>query len=182
MTSSVPNLYNTKILNISGTRWDMTKRKTPFFFTFKDLSNSPIFQYLNCSFHRHFKQHFNLHFSVTLILCSTFCVSSATRHNIHMYPYFLFAAIHHLNSSPTFSVRPRTTFSQFVFCLVLQQRLSVKICLHLHFTLGQWSESWRRSVMSSLLFSCFVFFFSFSASFKNSSPWEKVGKLCLFRD
>ena len=55
MTSSVPNLHNTKILNISGTRWDMTKRKTPFFFTFKALSNSPIFQYLNFSFHRHFK-------------------------------------------------------------------------------------------------------------------------------
>ena len=49
MTSSLPNLHNTKILNISGTRWDMTKRKTPFFFTFKDLSNSPIFQYLNFS-------------------------------------------------------------------------------------------------------------------------------------
>ena len=31
----------------------MTKRK-PFFFTFKGLSNSPIFQYLNFSFHRHF--------------------------------------------------------------------------------------------------------------------------------
>ena len=41
-----------------------------------------------------------------LILCSTICVPSATRHNIHMYPYFLFAAIHHLKSSPTFSVRP----------------------------------------------------------------------------
>ena len=34
-----------------------------------------------------------------LILCSTICVPSATRHNIHMYPYFLFAAIHHLKSS-----------------------------------------------------------------------------------
>ena len=33
----------------------MTKRKTPFFFTFKGLSNSPIFQYLNFSFHRYFK-------------------------------------------------------------------------------------------------------------------------------
>jgi len=55
MTSSVPNLHNTKILNFSGTRWDMTKRKTPFFFTLKGLSNSPIFQYLNFSFHRHFK-------------------------------------------------------------------------------------------------------------------------------
>ena len=31
-----------------------------------------------------------------LILCFTICVLSATRHNIHMYPYFLFAAIHHL--------------------------------------------------------------------------------------
>ena len=51
MTSSVPNLYNTKILSISGTRWDMTKRKTSFFFTFKGLSYSPIFRYLNFSFH-----------------------------------------------------------------------------------------------------------------------------------
>ena len=41
-----------------------------------------------------------------LILCSTICVPSATRHNIHMYPYFLFTAIHHLKLSPTFSVRP----------------------------------------------------------------------------
>ena len=41
-----------------------------------------------------------------LILCSTICVPSATRHNIHMYPYFLFAAIRHLKLSPTFSVRP----------------------------------------------------------------------------
>ena len=41
-----------------------------------------------------------------LILCSTICVPGATRHNIHMYPYFLFATIHHLESSPTFSVRP----------------------------------------------------------------------------
>ena len=29
-----------------------------------------------------------------VILCFTICVHSATRHNIHMYPYFLFAAIH----------------------------------------------------------------------------------------
>ena len=41
-----------------------------------------------------------------LIVCSTICVPSATRHNIHMYPYVLFAAIYHLKSSPTFSVRP----------------------------------------------------------------------------
>ena len=32
-----------------------------------------------------------------LILCFIICVHSATRHNIHMYRYFLFAAIHHLN-------------------------------------------------------------------------------------
>ena len=31
-----------------------------------------------------------------LILCSTICVHSATRHIIDMYPYFLFAAIHHV--------------------------------------------------------------------------------------
>ena len=62
MTSSVSNLHNTNILNISGTRWDMTKRKTPFFFTFKGLSNSPIFQYLNFSFHRNFN-----YLSVTLV-------------------------------------------------------------------------------------------------------------------
>ena len=47
-----------------------------------------------------------LMYTSELILCSTICVPSATRHNIHMYPYFLFAAIHHLKSSPTFSVRP----------------------------------------------------------------------------
>ena len=41
-----------------------------------------------------------------LILCSTIFVPSATRHNIYMYPYFPFAAIHHVKSSPTFSVRP----------------------------------------------------------------------------
>ena len=49
-----------------------------------------------------------------LILCSTICVPSATRHNIHMYPYFLFAAIHHLN-------RPRLSLcdlvAQSVACL-----------------------------------------------------------------
>ena len=38
---------------------------------------------------------------------STICAHSATRHNIHMYPYFLFAAIHHLN-------RPRLSLSDLV--------------------------------------------------------------------
>ena len=41
--------------------------------------------------------HSTLIYTLELILCSTICVHSATRHNIHMYPYFLFAAIHHLN-------------------------------------------------------------------------------------
>ena len=34
-------------------------------------------------------------------------VHSTTRHNIHMYPYFFFAAIHHLN-------RPRLSLSDLV--------------------------------------------------------------------
>ena len=42
-----------------------------------------------------------------LILCFTIRVHSATRHNIRMYPYFLFAAIHHLN-------RPRLSLSDLV--------------------------------------------------------------------
>ena len=41
-----------------------------------------------------------------LVLCSAVCVPSATRHNIHMYPCFLFAAIRHLKLSPTSSMRP----------------------------------------------------------------------------
>ena len=41
------------------------------------------------------------------ILSSTICVHSAARHNIHMYPYFLFAAIHHLN-------RPRLSLFDLV--------------------------------------------------------------------
>ena len=43
LTSSVSNLHNTKISNISGTRGDMTKRKMPFFFTFKGLSDKLFF-------------------------------------------------------------------------------------------------------------------------------------------
>ena len=42
-----------------------------------------------------------------LILCLTVCVHSATRHNIYMYSYFLFAAIHHHN-------RPRPSLSDLV--------------------------------------------------------------------
>ena len=53
-----------------------------------------------------------------LILCSTICVPSATRHNIHMYPYFLFAVIHHLKSSPTFSVRPCSSVGRVTVDLI----------------------------------------------------------------
>ena len=53
-----------------------------------------------------------------LILCSTICVPSATRHNIHTYPYFLFAAIHHLKSSPTFSVRPCSSVGRVTVDLI----------------------------------------------------------------
>ena len=48
----------------------------------------------------------------------TICVPSATRHNIHLYPYFLFAAIHHLKSSPTFSVRPCSSVGKVTVDLI----------------------------------------------------------------
>ena len=57
-------------------------------------------------------------YSSELILCSTVCVPSATRHNIHMYPYFLFAAIHHLKSSPAFSVRPCSSVGRVTVDLI----------------------------------------------------------------
>ena len=44
--------------------------------------------------------------------------TSATRHNIHLYPYFLFAAIHHLKSSPTFSVRPCSSVGRVTVDLI----------------------------------------------------------------
>ena len=50
-----------------------------------------------------------------LILCSTICVHSATRHNIHMHPYFLFRRDSPPKSSPTFSVRPRSSVGR-VMC------------------------------------------------------------------
>ena len=53
-----------------------------------------------------------------LILCSTICVPSATRRSIHMYPYFLFAAIHHLKSSPSFSVRHSSSVDRVTVNLV----------------------------------------------------------------
>ena len=58
------------------------------------------------------------HTSEFKILCSTICAPSATRHNIHMYPYFLFAAIHHLKSTPTFSVRPCSSVGRVTVDLI----------------------------------------------------------------
>ena len=37
---------------------------------------------------------------------------------LHMYPYFLFAAIHHLKSSPTFSVRPCSSVGRVTVDLI----------------------------------------------------------------
>ena len=51
------------------------------------------------------------------ILCSTICVHSATWHNIHMYPYFLFAAIHQL-IVPDFLVRPRCSVARATVDLI----------------------------------------------------------------
>ena len=53
-----------------------------------------------------------------LILCSIVWVHSATRHNIHIYPYFLFAAIHNLKSFPTFSVRPCSSVGRVTVDLI----------------------------------------------------------------
>ena len=49
--------------------------------------------------------------------------NSATRHNIHMCPYFLFAAIHHLKSSPTFSVRPCSSVGRVTVDLIRRSRV-----------------------------------------------------------
>ena len=59
-----------------------------------------------------------LNYTSELLLCSTICVRSAARHNIHMYPYFLFAAIHHLKSSATFSVRPGSSVGRVTVGLI----------------------------------------------------------------
>ena len=39
-------------------------------------------------------------------------------YNIHMYPYILFAAIYHLKSSPTFSVRPCSSVGRVTVDLI----------------------------------------------------------------
>ena len=61
----------------------------------------------------------------------------------------------------------------FVICLVLPECLSVKICC---ISLSD-REANRDGADAE---SPFLLFFSFSASFKNSSPREKVRKLSLF--
>ena len=63
-----------------------------------------------------------------LIFCSSICVPSATRHNIHIYPYFLFAAIHHLKSSPTFSVRPCSSVGRVTVDLIRRSWVRFPIC------------------------------------------------------
>ena len=41
--------------------------------------------------------HMKCIYTSELFLCSIIGIHSATRHNIHTYPYFLFHAIHHFN-------------------------------------------------------------------------------------
>ena len=55
---------------------------------------------------------------ISVILCYTTCVPSATQRNIHVYPYFLFAAIHHLKSSPTFSGGPCSSVGRVTVDLI----------------------------------------------------------------
>ena len=62
---------------------------------------------------------------------------------------------------------------QFVICLVLLERPSVKLVAFHPRTVKRIVTA----LMPSLLFRCFSLF---SASFKNSSPREKVGKLSSF--
>ena len=58
------------------------------------------------------------------MFCSTICVPSATRHDIHIYRYFFFAAIHHLKSSPTFSVRPCSSVGRVTVDLIRRSWVS----------------------------------------------------------
>ena len=80
-------------------------RSKDFFFT--SCGSLIPFTRANAQWVTSWVQFSTLNYTSELILCSTICVHSATRHNIHMYPYFLFAAIHHLN-------RPRLSLSDLV--------------------------------------------------------------------
>ena len=53
-----------------------------------------------------------------LILCSTICVPSATRHNIHMYSYLALRRDSPPKSSPTFSVRPCSSVDRVTVDLI----------------------------------------------------------------
>ena len=57
--------------------------------------------------HKWGNREFTLKCKLTCYVKTHESVHSATRHNIHMYPYFLFTAIHHLN-------RPRLSLSDLV--------------------------------------------------------------------
>ena len=76
-----------------------------------------IFSFASCGSLFHFTRA-NAQWVIHGLGCSTICVPSATRHNIHMYPYFLFAAIHHVKSSPTFSVRPCSSVGRVTVDLI----------------------------------------------------------------
>ena len=65
-----------------------------------------------------------------LILCSTICVHSAMRHNIHMYPYFLFAVIHHLNH-PQLSLSHLKLISSVTSAMLVMSDTPVDICLYM---------------------------------------------------
>ena len=72
-----------------------------------------------------------------------------------------------------FTLLLKSETDQFVFCLVSPEYLSVKICC----ISPSDSEANRDSSDTE---SPFPLFFSLSASFKNSSSREKVGKLSSF--
>ena len=72
-----------------------------------------------------------------------------------------------------FKLTLKVETDQFVICLVLPECLSVKICC----ISPSDSEANRDGSDAE---SPFPLFFSFSASFKNSSPREKVEKLSSF--
>ena len=86
--------------------------------------------------------------------------------------FLLKVRVLHLNNFKT--EKSKLTFEdQFVICLVLPECLSVKICC----ISSSNSEANRDGADAD---SPFPLFFSFSASFKNSSPREKVGNCLRF--
>ena len=80
-----------------------------------------------------------------------------------------------LKARKNWSLPLKVATDQFVICLVLLECLSVKICCISHL------DS-RANRDGADVEPPFPLFFSFSASFKNSNPREKVGKLSSFWD